>query len=127
MPIPAGKLDRRIGLLRPVAGAKDRLNRTTTTYQDAGSIWAGKRDVGDAERVRAAEVGSTVSSRFIVRAAALPTGFDPTWRVTAAPLRGAPAVQYDIVAVKEAETAWGVALAPGEAVEISALARSERA
>lgn len=62
----AGKLDRRITLQR-FGTTYDQWNQPTEGWADIGKRWAGKQDVSDGEKLRAAQVGATVTTRFQVR------------------------------------------------------------
>jgi SPP1 family predicted phage head-tail adaptor len=59
----AGKLDREIIIEHPVQST-DELGGIETTWMPKAQVWASKEDVSDGERVRAAEVGASVTTRF---------------------------------------------------------------
>lgn len=61
-----GLLDRRITLQR-FAETVDEWNQPVTSWTDIGVRFAAKEDVSDVEQVRAAQVGASVTTRFIVR------------------------------------------------------------
>ncbi|WP_447727274.1 head-tail adaptor protein [Sphingomonas koreensis] len=70
MRIAAGELDRRVEIWRSVPVD----NGTGTVPGEPGKIatrWARKLDVSDSERVRAAEQGQEVGTRFLMRSGPL--------------------------------------------------------
>lgn len=63
----AGRLDRRILLFRPTL-TRDAMNEPVAGFQaEGGPVPAGRRDVSDGERVKAAQSGQTLTSRYVVR------------------------------------------------------------
>lgn len=73
--IGAGQLDRRITLRR-----KTEVNTglgLTATWADLGTIWAGRKDVSDGEKMAAGGVMSTLAARFVVRSSSLTRGLTP--------------------------------------------------
>lgn len=66
MRIAAGELDRRIEIWRS-AMVDDGTATVPGPPVRIGSRWAKKTDVSDGERVRAAEQGQEITSRFLVR------------------------------------------------------------
>lgn len=69
----AGKLDRRLTLLRNTP-ATDDFGAETPDWAEVGEVWASKQDVSDAEKVRAQQVGASITTRFQVRWSALTAG-----------------------------------------------------
>jgi len=90
----AGPLDRRITLERygisynsdfePIEG-----------WTELGKRWASKEDVSDGEKVRAAQVGASVTTRFRVRYDGL------TSTITAADRLTCEGLEYEIQGLKE--------------------------
>ena len=62
----AGLLDRRLTLQRAAVLVND-YGEEIPTWLDVATVWASKEDVRDAERVAAAQVGATISTRFQIR------------------------------------------------------------
>jgi SPP1 family predicted phage head-tail adaptor len=90
----AGKLDRRITLERYTETVNE-WNEPITGWTSLGQRWASKEDVSDGEKVRAAQVGASVSTRFQVRYDSL------TSTITAADRLSYDGVQYQISGTKE--------------------------
>jgi head-tail adaptor len=77
----AGRLDRRIQLLRPVQ-SRDAMNEVVPGFAaEGGPVPAGRLDVSDGERVRAAQAGYTLSSRWRVRRDQRTDLIDTTWQL----------------------------------------------
>lgn len=73
--INAGTLDRRITLRR-----KTDTNTglgVTEAWVDLGTIWAGRKDVSDGEKMAAGGVMATLAARFVVRSSELTRGLTP--------------------------------------------------
>lgn len=64
--IPIGELDRRISILR-AEDVDDGTATVTGAYAEIGKRWARKTDVSDGERMRAAQQGQSLTTRFLVR------------------------------------------------------------
>lgn len=94
--IPAGELDRRVAILRP-SSLDDGTATVAGPLAEAGKRWAKKTDVSDGERMRAAQEGQTLTTRFLVRADALTKAIDSTYALTCA------GVTYQVTGTKE----WG--------------------
>lgn len=109
--LEAGKLDRRVTLLRSTTTTDD-FGGEVHAWEEAGKVWASKQDVRDAERYSAAETGATVTTRFQVRSSSLTRSIDARWRLQC------DGLEYEIDAVKE--------IGRREGVEITAAARAER-
>lgn len=92
----AGKLDRRITLQRYGITYNDD-NEPIEGWEEIGKRWASKEDVSDGEKVRAAQVGASVSTRFRVRYDSL------TSTITAADRLTCEGVQYVISGTKEGD------------------------
>lgn len=92
--LAAGDRDRRVQLWRsqPTRGPR---GGEVPGWADAGKVWASKVDIRDAERVAAAQVGTTVTARFGVLVSSLTLALDASWQLE---LDG---VRYAISGVKE--------------------------
>jgi len=101
----AGPLDRRITIERYGITYNDD-NEPVEAWGEIGKRWASKKDVSDGEKIRAAEVGATVTTRFQVRWDSL------TMTLTAADRIVCEGKTYDIAGTKE--------LGRREGIEISA-------
>lgn len=79
----AGRLDRRITLYRPDF-TRDAMNEPVAGWAQvpAGrTIAARKLDISDGERLKAQQVGASVTSRFHIRRASEWAGIDSTWQI----------------------------------------------
>lgn len=94
--IAAGQLDRRIQFERYVLGY-DQHNQPIETWVDIAQRWASKTDVSDGEKLRAAQVGASLSTRFVVRYDSI------TKTITAADRIVYEDKTYTIVGIKEGE------------------------
>lgn len=92
----AGKLDRRI-ILQRYDIVYDEWNQPIEGWADIGKRWASKEDVSDGEKVRAAQVGASVTTRFRVRYDSL------TKTLTAADRIAYDGKVYSISGIKEGE------------------------
>lgn len=108
--IDAGDLDRRVTLERHGI-TRDELNNPVEAWAALSTVWASKHDVSDTERLRGAEVGSTLTTRFVIRWSSVVRDINTKDRLTCEGL------QYGIVGVKE--------LGRREFIEITAAARSD--
>lgn len=106
----AGKLNRRVTLQRARAEDSD-LNGDKPAWSPIATVWASKRDVSDAERLRSAEVAATISTRFEIRLSRLVADLSAKDRLIC---RG---TIYEIVGVKENDD--------GDGLEISAMRRGD--
>lgn len=106
----AGRLDRRIAL-QQASTITDDFGGEEPTWADLATVWASKQDVKDAERVAAAEVGATITTRFQVRYSTA------TARLTEKDQLVCEGRTYAIQAIKEIGRRAGI--------EISAVARAE--
>lgn len=92
----AGKLDRRVTLFR-FGTTYDEFNQPTESWTEIGKRWASKSDASDGEKLRAAQVGASVTTRFQMR-------FDSLTRtLTAADQIECEGIRYAISGVKETE------------------------
>lgn len=91
-----GELDRRVTLQRYGITYNDD-NEPIEGWAELGKRWASKEDVSDGEKVRAAQVGASVSARFRVRYDSL------TRTITAADRLICEGVQYLISGTKEGD------------------------
>ncbi|HWJ88516.1 MAG TPA: phage head closure protein [Pelagibacterium sp.] len=108
--IDAGSLDRRIALER-YGVTRDEWNNPIEGWAELAKVWAEKRDVSDTERLRGAEVGSTLTTRFVIRWNKKVTDLNTKDRLTC------DGLIYGVVGVKE--------LGRREYIEITAAARSD--
>lgn len=90
----AGKLDRRLTLRRNTP-TTDEFGGETSDWADVATVWASKEDVRDAERVRAQQVGASITTRFRIRP--LAGGLRPSVEWQGA----CEGLLYEITAVKE--------------------------
>lgn len=98
----AGKLDRRLTLRRFVVATDGGGNPVTDDFgaevgawSDVATVWASKQDISDGERVRAQQVGASITTRFQIRP--LDGGARPSVKYQAV----CEGVTYEITAVKE--------------------------
>lgn len=91
-----GEFDRKIILERLVTTLNE-FNEPTTDWTEIGKRSASKEDVSDGEKVRAAQVGASVSARFRVRYDSV------TSKLTAADRLTCEGVQYQISGTKEGD------------------------
>lgn len=92
----AGRLDRRLQLLRPVR-TRDAMNQLVEAFAVEGpAVSASRQDVSDAERVKAQQAGAVISARFQIRRSAQSALIDATWQLQEV---GGP--RYAVVAKKE--------------------------
>jgi len=104
------KLDRRIAIERYSVTYNDD-NEPTEAWASLATVWASVQYASDGEKVRAAEVGATISVRFQIR-------YDSTWADVNAKDRVIyEGKTFDIVGVKE--------LGRREGLEISAAAAAD--
>lgn len=107
----AGALDRRVQFRR--AALVDNGLERVETWADYGShVWAARKDVSDAERLRAHEVQAHITTRFTVRWSPFTAGVTPKDRLVEA------GREYDISGIKE--------IGRREFLEITAAARADR-
>lgn len=76
----AGSLDRRIVIQR-ATGTKNALNSVTKVWGTYATVWAGRKDVSDGEKVAAGHVMASLASRFVIRSSALAKAIRPTDRI----------------------------------------------
>lgn len=109
----AGKLNRLIEIIgRFPTGQTDEWNNPIMADDYPIRVWAQKTDASDSERVRAQQVGATITSRFLIRYSSQVRSVDPTYRIE---FEGRA---YDISAVKD--------VGFREGLEITATARAEK-
>jgi SPP1 family predicted phage head-tail adaptor len=106
----AGRLDRRISILR-ATGAADSFNEQVETWGTLAVVWAHAAPVQDAERQRAGETLASKSYRFTIRYSSDVADIDPRDRVVF------DGRTYDVSGIKE--------LGRREGLEITATARAE--
>jgi SPP1 family predicted phage head-tail adaptor len=112
MGLDRGALNKRIVILRPEL-IDDGEGRAPGIPVEIGRRWAKKTDVSDGERVRAAENGQTITSRFLVQR-------DPlTETITGKDLIAYKGRSYEITGTKDVD------LGGDDAIEITAAARED--
>lgn len=90
----AGALDRRVTFRRATA-TENEFNEDVEAWVFLGAVWASKADVSDGERVRASQVGASITTRFQVRHSAVTAGLTPSDQLFC------EARLYEIAAIKE--------------------------
>jgi SPP1 family predicted phage head-tail adaptor len=103
------ELDRRVTLLRKSV-TRDAANSPVEAWVTLATVWASKKDVSDAERVRAEEIGASITARFQIHKTTEVASLSARDRVQLAGLT------YDISGVKEIGR---------ERLEITATARAD--
>lgn len=63
----AGPLDRRITIQRNTPGATNGFNEAAESWADYVTVWAGRTDVRDSEKVAAGQVMGSLMCRFRIR------------------------------------------------------------
>lgn len=106
----AGKLDRRVTILRATVTTDD-FGGETATWADLATVAAEKLPVRDAERVAAAQTGASVTDRFRIRWSQAVSG------LTTRDQLSCDGRLYDIVAIKE--------IGRREGLEITATAKAD--
>ena len=110
--ITAGKLNRKITIQHKTGVTQNELGEEVATWAAFASVYASKHDVSDAERVAAAEVSATITTRFRIRWSSTLAAVNPgDHRVI---LDG---TTYDLTGVKE--------LGTREGLELTAAARAD--
>lgn len=92
----AGKLDRRVQFRRATL-ADDGFQQAPTWANLGNPVWAEKKDVSDAERVRAQEVNAQLTTRFRVRRSTFTEGITPKDQLVC------EGVAYEITGKKEVD------------------------
>jgi len=106
----AGQIDRRITIQRATV-AQDATGQEVSSWSNLATVWAGKQDVSDTERIASAEVQATITTRFQIRWSSAVADVNPKDRLIYA------GKTYDISAVKE--------ICRREGLELSAAARAD--
>lgn len=78
--VRAGELNRRAVLMAPTT-EPDALGGEVTSWSEVGQVWAQKTEIRDAERVQAAQIGTAITTRFVVRWSSLTRQVAENWRV----------------------------------------------
>lgn len=92
--IYSGDLDRRVQFRR-FFQADDGFSKLQVWSDYGHPVWASKTDISDGERIRAAQVQATVTTRFSVRWSPFTAGITAKDRLTC------DGIEYDITGVKE--------------------------
>jgi SPP1 family predicted phage head-tail adaptor len=100
------KLDSRISF-RSAIGDDDEYSEIHAFGDPGPEVWAGKVDVSDAERLRAGQVASTLTRRFVVASMAL------TRAITTKDRLIYDGVDYEIYSIKEIGTRWRLEITAG--------------
>jgi len=108
--VEAGALDRRVQLLRATV-TQDDANEDVYTWPLLAEVSASRQDVSDGERVRAQQVGASLTTRFQIRWSPEVDSLSPVDRLRC------EGRTYDITGVK--------AIGRRDALEITANARPE--
>lgn len=99
--VTAGVRDRAVRIER-FSSTRDEYNQPVTAWTLLADLWASKEDVSDGEKVRAAQVGSSVTTRFRVV-------FDEiTATINTADRLICDGKTYDISGIKELGTREGI-------------------
>lgn len=106
----AGPLDRRITIER-LQLSYDADNQPVENWAALTTVWASKQDVSDGEKIRAAQVGATLTTRFQIRWSNMVSDVNPKDRLVVA------GRVYDISGVKE--------IGRREGLEITAAANAD--
>lgn len=110
-----GKLDRRITVER-FGTTYNEFNEPTSGWTKLGTRWASKNDVSDGEKLRAAQVGASVATRFQVRYDSL------TKSLTAADRLTCEGREYAIVGLKELGRREGIEITAATGIDTQMLA-----
>lgn len=105
----AGKLDRRITLIR--MGGENTPLGWEPAEVDIGKVWASRKDVSDREMAAAGAIQGITASRFVVRSSTLTRGLKPEDRLREGGL------MFEITGIKE--------IGRNFQIEISAQARMD--
>lgn len=82
MAMAAGDLDRRVTLLRYGQSGVDAWNNPVMGWTTLATVWAGKQDVSDGEKVRAGQMLATLTARFRIRWSSTVKDLNPKDRLT---------------------------------------------
>jgi SPP1 family predicted phage head-tail adaptor len=110
----AGKLDRRITLER-FGMTYNEWNEPTSGWSELGTRWASKNDISDGEKLRAAQVGASVTTRFQVRYDSM------TKTLTAADRLTCEGREYAIVGIKELGRREGIEITAATGIDTQVL------
>ncbi|MCL4065339.1 phage head closure protein [Pseudomonas sp. GX19020] len=106
----AGKLDRRVQFQR-ATNVDDGLQQKEVFTNHGGRVWAGRRDVSDAERAVAGWIEATVACRFTIRSSSFSRGLTAKDRLICEGL------SFDIQGIKQLDRR--------DYLEITATARAD--
>jgi SPP1 family predicted phage head-tail adaptor len=113
----AGAMDRRLAILQPTETTNSS-NEAVQTFAVLTTVWAEKHDISDGEKLRAQEVGSSITTRFRIRWSEALSAMTPKWRVR---LKGRTTAQdrdFEVTGLKEINRREGL--------EITATARTDQ-
>jgi SPP1 family predicted phage head-tail adaptor len=109
--VTAGKRPYRLTIRRASFTQDPGSGENVETWADLGTVFASKQDVSDGEKVAAAEVSATITTRFVIAWSATVQSVNPKDQVVC------DGRTYDLWGVKE--------LGFHEALELTAAARSD--
>ena len=78
----SGTLDRRIIIQRHQQTGTNAFNEPIYSWGTLATVWAARRDVSDAETFAAGQVGSSLRTRFVIRANSTTKTVTPTDRIS---------------------------------------------
>jgi SPP1 family predicted phage head-tail adaptor len=113
----AGALDRRLTILRPVVETNSS-NEDVETFVAFATVWTEKNDISDGEKLRAQEIGSSITTRFRIRWSSALSAMTPKWRVRLKGLTPAQDRDFEVTGLKEIGRKHGL--------EITATARTDQ-
>lgn len=90
----AGRMDRRVQFMR-FSRSDGEFGQVENWSAHGTPVWASKKDVSDAERVRAHEVSATITTRWMVRSSVFSRG------LTAKDALSYRGLTYQIFSIKE--------------------------
>jgi SPP1 family predicted phage head-tail adaptor len=102
--------DTRITILIPVISYNE-FNESIETFQEFSIVWASRKDATTSESLRASEIGSKLSARFVIRWSAMSARIDTRFRIAHS------GQAFDITGVR--------AIGRRDRIEIDAAARAE--
>lgn len=78
----AGSLDRRITIQRHQQTGTNPFNEPIYSWTTLATVWSARQDVSDAETFAAGQVGSSLRTRFVIRANSTTKTVTPTDRIS---------------------------------------------
>lgn len=108
--VKTGQRDRRLELLE-LRQRRDNANAPVEEWVPIATVWAAKTDVSDGERIRAQEVGASITTRFVVAWSAAAAGMTRKNRLREG------AAEYEISGKKEIGRKQGIEFTASARVE----------